>query len=94
MEEIEKIQQNLQLVILEIENLKLKNREIEIVLEELENSKEESVYKFVGNVLIKKSREEVIKELKDNKEIIDLRIKNLEKKKEELTKKLKELQKS
>jgi prefoldin beta subunit len=94
MEEIEKIQQNLQLVILEIENLKLKNREIEIVLEELENSKEESVYKFVGNVLIKKSREEVIKELKDNKEVIDLRIKNLEKKKEELTKKLKELQKS
>jgi prefoldin beta subunit len=84
----------LQIVILELENLKLKSREIEIVLEELEKSKEESVYKFIGNVLIKKSREEVIKELKDSKEVIDLRIKNLEKKKEELTKKLKELQKS
>jgi prefoldin beta subunit len=84
----------LQIVILELENLKLKSREIEIVLEELEKSKEENVYKFVGNVLIKKPREEIIKELKDNKEVIDLRIKNLEKKKEELTKKLKELQKS
>jgi len=94
MEEVEKIQQNLQIVILELENLKLKSREIEIVLEELEKSKEENVYKFVGNVLIKKPREEIIKELKDNKEVIDLRIKNLEKKKEELTKKLKELQKS
>jgi prefoldin beta subunit len=94
MEEIDKIQQNLQIVILELENLKLKSKEIEIVLGELENSKEESVYKFVGNVLVKKTREEVIKELKDNKEIIDLRIKNLEKKKEELAKKLKELQKS
>jgi prefoldin beta subunit len=94
MEEVEKIQQNLQIVILELENLKLKSREIEIVLEELEKSKEENVYKFIGNVLIKKSREEVIKELKDSKEVIDLRIKNLEKKKEELTKKLKELQKS
>ena len=94
MEEVEKIQQNLQIVILELENLKLKSREIEIVLEELEKSKEENVYKFVGNVLIKKPREEIIKELKDNKEVVDLRIKNLEKKKEELTKKLKELQKS
>ncbi len=94
MEEVEKIQQNLQIVILELENLKLKSREIEIVLEELEKSKEENVYKFVGNVLIKKPREEIIKELKDSKEVIDLRIKNLEKKKEELTKKLKELQKS
>ncbi|MEM0480968.1 MAG: prefoldin subunit [Candidatus Aenigmatarchaeota archaeon] len=93
-ENIETLQQNLQLVIIEIENLNLRKREIELVLDELSKSKEDTVFKFVGNVLVKRSKDEIIKELNDNKEIIDLRLKNLEKKKEELTQKLKELQKS
>ena len=92
--DIENLQQNLQLILIEIENLNLRKREIEIVLDELSKSKDETVFKFVGNVLVKRNKEEIVKELTDSKEVIDLRLKNLEKKKEELTQKLKELQKS
>jgi len=87
------LQQQYQALIVEIETLKLKNKEIEEVLEELNKSNKNEVYKLVGNVLIKKSKEEILKELNDEKEIIEIRLKSLEKSKQKIEEKLKEYKK-
>ena len=87
------LQQQYQALIVEIETLKLKNKEIEEVLEELNKSNKNEVYKLVGNVLIKKSKEEILKELNDEKEIIEIRLKSLEKNKQKIEEKLKEFKK-
>ncbi|MEM0476446.1 MAG: prefoldin subunit [Candidatus Aenigmatarchaeota archaeon] len=87
------LQQQYQNVIVEIETLKIRNKEIEEVLEELQKSERQEAYKLIGNVLIKKSKEEIINELKEEKEIIDLRFKNLEKQKQKLEEKLNEFRK-
>ncbi|MBU5682570.1 MAG: prefoldin subunit [Candidatus Aenigmarchaeota archaeon] len=87
------LQQQYQNIIVEIETLKLRNREIEEVLEELQKSDKQEAYKLVGNVLVKKNKEEIINELKEEKEIIDLRFKNLEKQKQKLEEKLNEFRK-
>jgi len=50
------LQQQLRNVLIQKEALKYKLHEIESALEELEKSKEENVYKVVGNVMVKKRR--------------------------------------
>lgn len=87
------LQQQYQALIVEIETLKLKNKEIEEVLEELNKSNKNEAYKLVGNVLIKKSKDEILKELNDEKEIIEVRLKSLEKNKQKIEEKLKEFKK-
>jgi len=87
------LQQQYQALIVEIETLKLKNKEIEEVLEELNKSNKNEAYKLVGNVLIKKTKEEILKELNDEKEIIEVRLKSLEKNKQKIEEKLKEFKK-
>ncbi|MEM5821190.1 MAG: prefoldin subunit [Candidatus Aenigmatarchaeota archaeon] len=86
-------QQQYQNVVLEIETLKLRNKEIEEVLEELNKTDKNDAYKLVGNVLIKRSKQEIINELNEEKELIELRLKNLEKHKQKLEEKLKEFKK-
>ncbi len=60
-------------------------------LEELEKTKEKSVYKAVGNVLIPKNTEEMKKEIKEKSESMDLRLKTVEKQEESILKKLNSL---
>lgn len=57
-------------------------------LKELEKTTEKKVYKGVGNIFILKDKEEVVKETKDLKETLDLRMKTLQKQEEETLKKI------
>lgn len=57
-------------------------------LEELDKSKENSVYVAIGNILIQKEKKEVQKELKDQKETAELRLKTVEKQEENTLEKL------
>ncbi|MEK6959326.1 MAG: prefoldin subunit [archaeon] len=57
-------------------------------LDELKNTKEKSVYKIVGNILVPKSVTDMEKELKERQETIDLRLKTVEKQEETILKKL------
>jgi len=85
-------QQQLQSVLIQKESLRLQNLEIEKASEELNVSKEEKAYKIVGQIMISKSIEELKKELNENKEMVDVRIKSLEKTEERINSKLNELQ--
>lgn len=77
--------EQLQSLIIQKETFKLKLREVEDTIKELERTKDEFVYKLVGNVLVKKNKNEIVKELKSLKEALEIKIKQLE----EMQKKLK-----
>ena len=72
-------QQQMQNILAQKEALRVQEMEIKKASDELEKSKESSVYKISGTILIKASRTEVSKDLKDKQETIGTRMATLEK---------------
>ncbi len=68
-------------------------REINRILTVLEKVGEnEELYRAVGHILIKTSKEDVKKELEEKKELLELRLKALEKQEKEVRRQLEEVQ--
>ena len=65
--------------------------EIKRAMEEIEKTKEASVYKITGPILVKVGKIELNKELEEKEEAINIRIKRLEKNEMELKDKLNEI---
>ena len=86
------LQQQIRNVLIQKETIKLQLAEIDSALEELENSREENVYKVVGNVMIKKSKNDVEKELREVKEDLQIRVNSLEKIEKELIERIKNIE--
>ena len=82
------LQQQLQSVLIQIESLRMRKIEVEKAMEELEKSKEKFAYRIAGEIMVKRDKEELKKELEEELEGIDLRIKSLEKTKARIEKKL------
>ncbi|MEM5836336.1 MAG: prefoldin subunit beta [Candidatus Aenigmatarchaeota archaeon] len=93
-EEFQFYQQQLQTLLIQKESLKIQVAEIEGALEELNKTEEKQAFKIVGNIMIKKSVDEIKKELQEKKEEAEIRIKSLEKTEERIMNKLKYLQSS
>jgi prefoldin beta subunit len=91
-EEYVLVEQQLRSVLIQKEALKLQIAEIENALNELERTKEENVYKLVGNVLIKKNKDEVKKELIGIKEDAEIKIASLENIEKDLIDKIKKIE--
>ena len=72
-------------------NLVVQGQVLDEALNELKVSKEEKVYKAVGNILILSNAKKVEKDLKEQKETIDLRAKTLKKQEEAMLDKLNKL---
>ena len=85
--------QNLQNVLVQKQTLQIQLEEITQTIEELEKYDKDKVYKSVGPVLIEKSKDEVMKDLVDTKEELTVKIKSMEKQEELLKKKIDELKK-
>ena len=64
--------------------------EIESASKELSDAKQ--AYKIIGNIMVLSTHEALNKELKEKKEMIDLRLKNFDAQEERLRKKAEELQ--
>ncbi len=88
----QQIQQQLQMIMLQKQNIQAQIAEIENALKELEKIKDENAYEVIGNIMIKKSKKELEKSLKDKKELLNLRISTIEKQQDKLTKNASELQ--
>lgn len=73
------------------QQLQLHVKTLEAALNELKNTKEKKVYKAVGNILILSDVAAVDKELKEQKDSVDLRIKTLQKQEDLLVDKLNKL---
>jgi len=89
--EFEKNRQLLANVSAQKQQLKVQSGILKVSLEELKSTKEKTVLKVVGNILISKDTKEMEKEVKENQEIVDLKIKTLDKQEEITLKKLNSL---
>ncbi|MCD6590086.1 prefoldin subunit beta [Candidatus Woesearchaeota archaeon] len=89
--QLQVMEQNLTSIILQKQQLQAQLAETENALKELE--KVDSAYRIVGNIMIKKEKQELIDELKKEKELLELRIKTLTSQEEKIKEKTKELQK-
>lgn len=69
---------NVQNILLQKRTLQVQLLEIENALKELQTNNEET-YKIISNIMIKTSKESLIKELNSKKEIIDIKLKSIEK---------------
>ena len=91
---LQQMRMQLQMIMQQRQQVEMRLKETEDALEELEKADEKTpIYKSVGAVLIKtKGRNEITKELKSNKESLDLRKTTLEKQEGRTKEKLNELQ--
>jgi prefoldin beta subunit len=75
--ELQLLEQNLQNLLMQKQAFQLELSETENALEELSKTDKE-VFKIAGNIMIKSSKENLIKELSRKKDIISLRLKSIE----------------
>lgn len=86
-------QQHAQALAAQRQQLELLLLETKKAMEELEKSPQDAaVYKGVGPLLVRANKEELKKELEDQKETLELRVKTLERQEERVTERLRELQ--
>ncbi len=90
--EYETLQQQLRSILIQKEALQIQIAEIENALEEIKNVKDEEIYKVVGSIMVKKKKEEVQKELEENKEDFELRVKSLENVEKNLIERIKKIE--
>jgi len=86
------LQQQFQSIAIQKETFTMQKTEMDKALEELKKAKTDDVYKNVGPILIKTTKIELEKELKDKVETIDLRLKTLGSQEEKFKEKLKQNQ--
>jgi len=71
---LEQLQQNLQSVSLQKQQVEAELSETEKALEELNKSPEsDQIYKYAGSLLLKVTRENIVKELEEKKEVANTR---------------------
>jgi prefoldin beta subunit len=84
-------QQQIQTILTQKAALTLELNEINKALEEIEKTDEESVLKVSGPILIKMGTEDIKKDLNEKKDMINLRVKTIEKQELRLKEKIEEL---
>ncbi|MBL7160345.1 MAG: prefoldin subunit beta [Candidatus Aenigmarchaeota archaeon] len=84
-------QQQMQGILAHKEALNMQLVEIDNALEEIEKSKSGEVYKISGPLLIKAEKTAVEKELKEKRELIDVKAKTMEKSEHKIKAKVDEL---
>jgi len=87
-EELQITEQALQNFAMQKQIFQLELLETNSALEELNNLKTDEVYKVVGSIMIKTNKDNQIKELKKKSDILELRLKSIEKQEEELKNKV------
>jgi len=85
------IEQNIQAMLMQKQQFQAQLFEVESALKEIE--KTDDTFKIIGNVMIKTEKAALKTELSNKKEIIDLRLKNLDKQEKQLKEKAETLQK-
>lgn len=90
---LQQLQQTMRVIVTQKQQLELQLSETERALAELEKMNDDAViYKSVGSLLIKASRSTVLKELNEQKDLINTRVTVLARQEERTRKKLIELQ--
>lgn len=88
--QLQLFEQSLQNVLIQKQQFQSQLVEIESALKEIGTAKE--VYKIVGNIMVDSKKEDLKKDLASKKEIIELRIKTLEKQEKNIKEKATKMQ--
>jgi prefoldin beta subunit len=88
--QLQMLEQGLQSFLQQKQQFQGQMMEIESALDELADTKE--AYKIVGNIMVKSDREELQKDLQSKKEMLEIRIKAIEKQESQLKEKASKLQ--
>jgi len=92
-QEMQVLEQNFQQLMMQKQAFSMETNESDNALKELEKATGDT-FKLVGNqIIIKTDKETLTKELKHKKELLDLRLKNIEKQEKDFTEKLESLRK-
>jgi prefoldin beta subunit len=92
-EEFEELRQRLQVETTQKQTLQLQYNELKRTIEEVEKTQDGTdLFQLSGQILIKKDKNEILKDLNDKLEIIDFRLKASSKSIDELTNKLQSIQ--
>ena len=83
-------EQSMQNLLMQKQQFQLQQVEIESALKELEKVNE--AYKIVGNIMVLSKKDDLKADLTSKKEIVELRIKNMEKQENQLREKASKLQ--
>lgn len=86
-QELQMLEQNLQTYSLQKQTFQLELNETLNAINELHDAKED-VYKIVGSIMLRAKKADLEKDLKQKKEMLDLRTKSIEKQEEMLREKL------
>jgi len=89
--EYEGIEKQLQVLVLQKHQLQLQLNEINLATEELKKAKGD-VFKSVGSLLVKTTKEEADSDLKERKGLIEVKLSTVSKQEEKLRSKITELQ--
>lgn len=90
---LDSLQQNLQSVTMQKQQVEAELADAEKTLEELVKAQEgEQIYKYVGSLMVKVSKEEITKELEEKKDLSNTRTLVLNKQQARLKDNIKELQ--
>ncbi len=83
-------EQNLTNFALQRQQIQAQIAEVENALAELKNT--DKAFKIIGSVMIQADKQELQKELQDKKELLELRVKSIEKQESKLKEKVQQLQ--
>ena len=87
-QEMQFLEQNLQNILMQKQAFQMESGETDHVVKEVEKAEGE-ISKIIGNqVVIKSTKEKVLEEMKHKKELIDLRLKNIDKQEKEFSEKI------
>lgn len=84
------MEQNIQNFLMQKQQFQSQMIEITSALEELEST--ETAYKIIGNVMLLSKKEDLKKDLEQKKEMMEIRIKSIEKQEADIKEKAKKLQ--
>ncbi len=84
------MEQQAQTLVMQRQQFQSQLFELENALKELEGT--DTAYKIIGNIMVSSKKEGLEKELKQKKEIIELRVKNIENEEKRVKEKAKKLQ--
>lgn len=90
-EQLQMLEQNLRTFTVQRQQFQAQLLEIESALGEIESSKE--VFKIIGGIMVAAQKDDVKKDLAKKKEVLDIRIKTLEKQEEKIKEKATSTQK-
>ena len=88
--QLQMIEQNLQTYLAQKQNFQAQLKEVETALEELDKTK--IAYKIIGGIMVLTEKKYLVKDLHQKKELLALRLENIEKQESKISKKAKNLQ--